>query len=78
MTESEDDVNSENESSKGEDEGSNEYREPRKKLKLIKVADDEMVPGNAKCLNCKEEFDMSSNDRGDCRCHIGMHPTFGS
>ena len=35
-------MNSENESSKEEDEeGSDEDREPRKKLKLIKSADDE-------------------------------------
>lgn len=59
-TDSEDDQDSENESSE-------EDNEPRKKLKPVEAADDEMVPRNAKCRNCGEDFDVSCNERGDCR-----------
>jgi hypothetical protein len=78
-TDSEEDQDSENESSEEEDDeepsignsDSEEDREPRKKLKPIVVADDEMVPRNANCLNCREDFDVSCNERGDCRWHKG-------
>jgi hypothetical protein len=78
-TDSEDDQDSENESSEDEEDeeestgnsDSEEDREPRKKLKPIVVADDEMVPRNANCLNCREDFDVSCNERGDCRWHKG-------
>jgi hypothetical protein len=85
-TDSEDDQNSENESSEEEEEeeeeedndsNSEEDREPRKKLKPIAAADDEMVPRNAKCINCNEDFDVTCNDRGDCRWHTGMYLNLG-
>jgi hypothetical protein len=82
---SEDDQDSQNESSEDEEDGeestgdgdSGEDREPRKKLKPIEAADDEMVPRNAKCLNCGEEFDVSYNERGDCRWHTGTYSSVG-
>jgi hypothetical protein len=30
-----------------------------------------MRPRYAKCVNCKEEFDVSCNEKGDCRYHPG-------
>jgi hypothetical protein len=84
-TDSEDDQDSENESSEDEEDeegstgnsDSEEDKEPRKKLKPIEAADDKMVPRNAKCLNCGEDFDVSCNERGDCRWHTGTYPNFG-
>lgn len=78
-TDSEDDQDSENEGSEDEEDeeestsnsDSEEDREARKKLKPIEAADDEMVPRNAKCLNCGENFDVTCNERGDCRWHTG-------
>jgi hypothetical protein len=75
---SEDDKDSKNESNsesgtEGEDESdTGEYPERRKKRKPITAADDELVPRFAKCLNCKEEFDVTCNDRGDCMWHPGI------
>ena len=77
-TDSEDDKESENESSEEEeddeedDTNAESENEPRKKLKPIAAADDEMVPRYAECLNCKERFDVSDNKRGYCRWHTGM------
>lgn len=84
-TDSEDDQDSENEGSEDEEDeeestsnsDSEEDREARKKLKPIEAADDEMVPRNAKCLNCGENFDVTCNERGDCRWHTGTYPNFG-
>jgi hypothetical protein len=81
-TDSEDDQDSENESSEDEEDeeesadnsDSEEDREPRKKLKPIEAADEEIVPRNAKCLNCGDDFDVSCNERGDCRWHPGTFP----
>ncbi|KAH8778072.1 hypothetical protein BGZ57DRAFT_347927 [Hyaloscypha finlandica] len=79
-SDSENDQNSENESSEEEEEANGSYndsdeldedKEPRKKLKPIAAADSEMVPKYATCLNCKTEFDVTLNDRGDCRWHSG-------
>ena len=50
-------------------------KEPREKLNPIVAADDEMVPGNAKCLDCEEDLDVSGNERGDCRCKQTRTPT---
>jgi len=33
--------------------------------------DEELVPRFAKCENCKEEFDVTANERGDCIWHWG-------
>jgi hypothetical protein len=89
-SDSENDQNSENESSEEEEEqeeeeedGSHndsddldEDKEPRKKLKPIAAADGEMVPKYATCLNCKAEFDVTFNNRGDCRWHSGILAQF--
>jgi hypothetical protein len=84
-TDSEDDLDSENESSEDEEDeeestgnsDSEEDKEPRKKLKPIDATDDEMVPRNAKCLNCGEDFDVSCNERGDCIWHTGKYSNAG-
>jgi hypothetical protein len=84
-SDSENDQNSENESSEEEEEedGSHndsddldEDKEPRKKFKPIAAADGEMVPKYATCLNCKAEFDVTFNNRGDCRWHSGILAQF--
>lgn len=79
-SDSEDDGGSENESSEEEEEddnddsGSEEDRISKKKAKSIAVADDGMTPRYAKCLNCKDEFDVTCNYRGDCTWHPGIKP----
>jgi Ran GTPase-activating protein (RanGAP) involved in mRNA processing and transport len=67
-SEDEDDFDSEN-----EDELEYEREERRRVKKLIEVGDDEAVGRHAKCENCGEEFDVTSNDRGDCVWHSGMY-----
>jgi hypothetical protein len=72
-SDSEDDKDSENESTEDED-GSDgdEDRASKKRPKPIAVADDEMVPRYASCLNCGiADFDVTANDRGDCAWHPG-------
>jgi hypothetical protein len=73
-TDSEDDQGSVNESSEGDEDGENSDSgsAPGKKLEPIAATDDEMVPRYATCLNCGAQFDVSSNDRGDCRWHPGI------
>jgi hypothetical protein len=71
---SEDDEYSENESTEEEedeeDSDSDGDRKSKKRLKPIAVADDEMLPRYALCMNCKvSDFDVTANDRGDCRWH---------
>jgi hypothetical protein len=74
-SDSEDDQDSENESSEDdEDEEDEDGGERRRKAKPIAVADDEMTPRFAKCMNCEVEFDVTSNDRGDCIWHSGIKP----
>jgi hypothetical protein len=75
-SDSEDDQDSENESSEEEEDSdesdTGEYPERKKKIKPIALADNELTPMYAKCLNCKEEFDVTANDRGDCTWHPGI------
>jgi hypothetical protein len=42
-----------------------------KDVKPIAIAEDEFTPKFAKCDNCKEEFDVTMNEKGDCRWHTG-------
>jgi hypothetical protein len=42
-----------------------------KEVKPIAIADDEFTPKYAKCDNCKEEFDVTMNEKGDCTWHSG-------
>jgi len=44
-----------------------------RKLKPIALKDEDMTPRYAKCENCKEEFDVTGNERGDCVWHSGTH-----
>jgi hypothetical protein len=71
----EDDEKSENDGSEKDEEDDNgidEDGEPSKKIKPIAVADDKMTPRYASCLNCKDEFDVTINEKGDCIWHSGM------
>jgi hypothetical protein len=76
-SDSEDDKDSENESTEEKDDSDgDEDRDSKKRLKPIAVADDEMVPRYASCLNCKiADFDVTANDRGDCIWHPGTCST---
>ena len=62
---SEDDELSELESEGDEDE------EEASGLKPIAVEDEEKTAKFARCMNCKEEFDVTANNRGDCIWHSG-------
>jgi hypothetical protein len=44
---------------------------PTLKRKIDDSIADELVPRFAKCENCKEEFDVTINERGDCVWHPG-------
>jgi hypothetical protein len=78
-TESEDDVNSEIESEESEEselesdasDKSDLDRESTKR-KPIAIRDEEYTARMATCENCKEEFDVTLNDRGDCYWHPGI------
>jgi hypothetical protein len=75
-TESEDDANSEIESEESEPESdasdiSDLDRESTKR-KPIAVGDEEYTARMATCENCKQEFDVTLNDRGDCEWHPGI------
>lgn len=75
-SDSEDDVDSEIEGSEEgqEDRNGNENAggtERVKPLRPIAVEDDELVPLYAKCLNCKQEFDVSTNYTRECHWHTG-------
>lgn len=41
------------------------------KRKAEAIADNELFPRFAQCENCKEEFDVTENDKGDCVWHAG-------
>lgn len=75
-TESEDDADSEIESEESEPEsdGSDKSDLDRKsmKRKWIAVGDEEYTARMATCENCKEEFDVTLNERGDCEWHPGI------
>jgi hypothetical protein len=77
-TESEDDKHGDKESSaedeiKAEDASDiEEVPGQRKERNPITVADDEMVPRYATCLNCKAEFNVTANYKGDCKWHPGI------
>ncbi|KAH7408054.1 hypothetical protein BKA64DRAFT_437947 [Cadophora sp. MPI-SDFR-AT-0126] len=75
-SDSEEDVNSENESSEEKEEDGNADEGAKetgkvKPLKPISVGDDEFVPRFAKCENCEQEFDVSDNHTRKCRWHTG-------
>ena len=46
------------------------------KLAAIAVTNDAFTPRFARCENCKQEFDVSENVRGDCVWHPGMLSSF--
>jgi hypothetical protein len=75
-TDSEDDVDSENESSEDEhydsDEDEDDRKARRNAMKTVKVDNDEATPRYAQCEHCEEEFDVTTNERGDCLWHPGM------
>jgi hypothetical protein len=77
-TESEDDKNGDKESSSEDeikDEDASDIEEApkvRKERKPIAAADDEMVPRYTICLRCKAEFDVTANDKRDCKWHSGI------
>ena len=44
---------------------------PSLKRKAEAVVEDELFPRFAQCENCKEEFDVTENIRGECIWHSG-------
>jgi hypothetical protein len=46
------------------------------KRKPIALGDDEYTARMATCKNCDEEFDVTSNERGDCTWHPGINLQF--
>jgi hypothetical protein len=60
---SEDDELSELESEEDDDEEEGSGLEP------IAIGDEEKTAKFAKRMNCKEEFDVTANNRGDCIWH---------
>lgn len=80
-TDSEDDENSDKETSDEELYDSDEYNEEEKEddrkarrnaMRGIKVGNDDATPRYAKCLHCRDTFDVTTNGRGDCCWHPGM------
>lgn len=75
-TESEDNTNNEESESESESESdaSDESYSGRdsKKRKPIAIRDEEYTARMATCENCKQEFDVTSNNRGDCGWHPGI------
>ena len=77
-TESEDGGDGDEESSSEDeikDEDASDIEEApkeRKGRKPIAVEDDEMVPRYSTCLRCKAEFDVTANNKGDCKWHSGI------
>lgn len=74
-TDSEDNTNSEIESEESDSDSNandkSESTQESKKRKLITVGDKEYTPRMATCENCKQEFDVTLNSRGDCVWHRG-------
>lgn len=54
-----------------ESENSNDKRERKRREKVILAEDEEVIPKNAICENCKEEFELDRNERGCCVWHLG-------
>jgi hypothetical protein len=48
-----------------------ESEDETSKLRPIAVADSEKTAKYAKCINCREEFDVTVNNRGDLHWHSG-------
>ena len=67
-TDSEDEANSEIESEEGDSES--------EKRKPIAIGDEEYTARMAMCKNCKQEFHVTLNDRGDCVWHPGIFILF--
>ena len=63
-TESEDDESSESEESESQSDAGDGS--------TIAIGDDEYTSRMAICENCKQEFDVTLNDRGDCVWHPGI------
>lgn len=71
-TEDEDAAATEESEKEEEDSDSKDEKVARiRNLQPIGLSDDSMTPRYAKCENCKEEFDVTSNERGDCVWHTG-------
>jgi hypothetical protein len=66
--EDEEEEDSEDESEDGNENGNGNGKDVKPP---IAIADDEFTPKFAKCDNCKEEFDVTINEKGDCRWHTG-------
>jgi len=49
---------------------------PSLKRKAEAVEDRELFPRFARCENCKEEFDVTENERGDCIWHPGQKEVY--
>jgi hypothetical protein len=65
------DAEEEDEEEDSEEDESDEGKGPRKELKPIALADDELTPKFAKCKHCKQEFDVTINEKGGCVWHTG-------
>lgn len=74
-TDSEENENEESEEDEDEDEDDEEDDESdirdHKKRRYVRARDEEVVPRIAKCLNCREEFDVTENEERECRWHTG-------
>jgi len=70
-SDSEDAEEEEEEEEEDNKESENEGNETEKEVKPISIADDEFTPKFVKCDNCHEEFDITVNEKGDCRWHTG-------
>jgi hypothetical protein len=75
-TESEDDANSENESEtsaseSGSGDNSDSDADGDTKRKPMAKRKEDLTSRIAVCENCKQEFDVTSNERGDCVWHPG-------
>jgi hypothetical protein len=65
-------ADSESEDAEEEDEEEEDSEDENEdSVKPIAIADDEFTPKYAKCDNCKEEFDVTVNEKGDCTWHSG-------
>jgi hypothetical protein len=77
-SESEDDKDGDEESSSEDeikDEDASDIEEApkeKKERKPIAFEDDDMVPRYSTCLRCKAEFDVTANNKGDCKWHSGI------
>jgi hypothetical protein len=65
--EADEDQSSETEESDDE----NAPRPNKKQLAPVAITDVEFASRFAKCSNCKEDFDVTTNEKGDCTWHTG-------